>query len=473
MAKKKNGRLVLEKNLSRMLLPYVFGMTFVPMVLLFMFARFVTSDWSHILIAIVLVSGFIMFIAYQQSNKIIKLVTNMLMGSFLRVSEGDLTTNFSLSDYKQYTVKTKPDTHYTDVNEFENITVAFSDMVARFRELIGTIQGGSNRTFEMANELVDMSNQTTIATEEVASTILSVTEETNAQLLETQKMTQDATVLADLLTKMEAVIVKIGTYMDETNTANGVNERSVKSVSESWKQVNDEMAVLMTSIYDVTNAVKEVETMTKTISAIADQTNLLALNASIEAARAGEHGRGFAVVADEVRKLAEQSNAASNNIHNIIQTIAVKSDEMLANVKGTTELGGQQTEMVQKALDTSITVSNKIFLVAEQIAGLFMMADEINEKRNSLVASTDQILQGAEENAASIEEVSANTEEILATIEEMSSNIQKLMQASDSLKGQANLFLAEVNEEASMERVDRIAKRAKENQFTSELEFQN
>ncbi|WP_373782186.1 methyl-accepting chemotaxis protein, partial [Jeotgalibaca porci] len=325
MAKEESKKLVLKKNLSGMLMPYVLGMTALPMITLFLFMHFDTNDWRYNLLAILLASGIVMAIAYTLANKIIKLVTNMLMGSFLRVSEGDLTTKFSLTDYKKFTGKTNPDTHYTDPNEFENITVAFSDMVAQFRELIGNIQSGSNNTFTMANELVEMSHQTTIATEEVASTILSVTEETNAQLLETQKMTQDATVLAELLSKMEAVIVQIGNYMDETNTANGVNERSVKSVSESWTQVNAEMAVLMTSIYDVTNAVKEVETMTQTISAIADQTNLLALNASIEAARAGEHGRGFAVVADEVRKLAEQSNTASNNIHSIIQTIAVKS----------------------------------------------------------------------------------------------------------------------------------------------------
>lgn len=473
MAKKNNGRLVLKRNLSGMLIPYVFGLTFVPMMLLFAYTQFISRDWRHMLIGIIVISASIMLIAYKKSNQIITLVTNMLTGSFLRVREGDLTTKFSFKEYKQFTQNVQSQKHYTDPNEFENITVAFSDMVIRFRELIGSIQEGSNQTFEMSGELVEMSNQTTIATEEVASTILSITEETSAQLLETQKMTQDATELADLLSKMEGIIVTIGNYMDETNTANGINEQSVQSVSVSWKQVNDEMAVLMTSIYEVTNAVKEVETMTKAINAIADQTNLLALNASIEAARAGEHGRGFAVVADEVRKLAEQSNVASNNIQNIIQTIATKSDEMLENVKGTTELGSQQTAMVQKAMDSSITVSDKILLVAEQIGHLFMMADEVNMKRDSLVTSTDHILQGAEINAASIEEVSANTEEILATIEEMSSNIQQLMQASEHLKGQANHFQTEEDSETSMERVERMIEQLQIEPTEAILELQN
>lgn len=51
---------------------------------------------------------------------------------------------------------------------------------------------------------------------------------------------------------------------------------------------------------------EQINSIVKTIAAIADQTNLLALNATIEAARSGEHGKGFAVVANEVRDLAKR-----------------------------------------------------------------------------------------------------------------------------------------------------------------------
>ncbi|HET9512181.1 MAG TPA: methyl-accepting chemotaxis protein [Sphingomonas sp.] len=56
----------------------------------------------------------------------------------------------------------------------------------------------------------------------------------------------------------------------------------------------------------------ELDTIVRSIGAIAQQTNLLALNATIEAARAGDAGRGFAVVATEVKKLAADTRLATD-----------------------------------------------------------------------------------------------------------------------------------------------------------------
>ncbi len=446
MKKKKQGILFFKRSIARMILPYILVITILPMLLVFWAESFFTWSRGMLLISIFVIGIVISILTYYGVDKIVKSITNMLVDSFTRVGEGNLTTQISLQNYKQTIGKANPHQRYTYSNEFENMNSAFSDMVLRFKELIGNIQDQACHTFNRSNQLVSMSTQTTHATEDVAATILSVTEENNAQLTETQKMVQDATVLAELLNKTEATIMEIGNYMDETNIANGVNERSVQGVSENWQQVNEEMTLLTTSIYEVSRAVKEVEAMTQSITTIASQTNLLALNASIEAARAGEQGRGFAVVADEVRKLAEQSTHASNEIQTIIRTIQVKSDEMLTNVQGTSQQGIQQTEIVEKALNSSITVSDKILQVAEKITELFMMSSEIDEKKNSLIASTTQILTGAETNASNMEEASANTEEILATIQEMSANIQQLMQASDSLKAQSDIFLTDVEE---------------------------
>ncbi len=78
------------------------------------------------------------------------------------------------------------------------------------------------------------------------------------------------------------------------------------------------MAEVLASMEEIKSRSEEIKNIIGTMDQIAGQTNLLALNASIEAARAGSMGAGFAVVAGEVANLADQSQAASQSIAELI-----------------------------------------------------------------------------------------------------------------------------------------------------------
>lgn len=68
------------------------------------------------------------------------------------------------------------------------------------------------------------------------------------------------------------------------------------------------------------------------------------MNASIEAARAGDAGKGFAVVASEIQKLAEQTNSASGNIEEIVETLLNDSELVVETMTNAQEIITQQND---------------------------------------------------------------------------------------------------------------------------------
>jgi methyl-accepting chemotaxis protein len=82
----------------------------------------------------------------------------------------------------------------------------------------------------------------------------------------------------------------------------------------------------------LTSSSSEVESVAELIGTIAEQTNLLALNATIEAARAGDAGKGFAIVASEVKALANQTTAATAEVHQRIAAIRADSERSMSAI---------------------------------------------------------------------------------------------------------------------------------------------
>jgi len=152
------------------------------------------------------------------------------------------------------------------------------------------------------------------------------------------------------------------TRQSDDRAKRAINE--IKQLSAYIEQTSNSVNTLKinaTSINDVIT----------TINGISDQTNLLALNAAIEAARAGEMGRGFAVVADEVRTLAGRTQAATVEIHKMIELLQSET----LNIDSITQ---DTVKQAQTSSDLITHIGTDINAISESSRSIMDMSFQIS-----------------------------------------------------------------------------------------------
>ncbi|MFT9848580.1 methyl-accepting chemotaxis protein [Aneurinibacillus sp. REN35] len=132
----------------------------------------------------------------------------------------------------------------------------------------------------------------------------------------------------------------------------------------------DAVGALSVNSQKAQNALSTVGKVINLIKQVADQTNLLALNAAIEAARAGDAGRGFAVVADEVRKLASSTRENVEEISKNLLEMSGTIEEIVKEVKNLDSLAQQQaaaTEQISASMASLEENSRKVSEVSDSL----------------------------------------------------------------------------------------------------------
>lgn len=161
----------------------------------------------------------------------------------------------------------------------------------------------------------------------------------------------------------------------------------------------------------------------RTIGEVASQTRMLALNANIEAARAGEFGRGFSVVASEVKSLANETQKATEDIHDKIGTIQKASQDALGGTEnaGTSVLHIQtMAGEVKEQLTYQRAATRDINLSLHQATELSRMLCERSERVT--VACTEgraaarAVLDESSEVAQQAQALRSHSEKLLAKV---------------------------------------------------------
>jgi methyl-accepting chemotaxis protein len=296
-------------------------------------------------------------------------------------------------------------------DEFAQLSKNCNLLIDSLRNLIESIVNRSSQLAAAAEQTSAVTAESTTAIEEQRS-----------------QVEQAASATTEMSSTAQSVLSSANDALGEIKHADDEAER-VKVISARNRKTIEQLANEVDSAAQVINQLQQdsasIGGILDVIRGIADQTNLLALNAAIEAARAGEQGRGFAVVADEVRTLASRTQQSTSEIQTMIEALQTGAGKAVT-VMDTGKLKASdcvnQSEEADKALETITHAVHEAFDRSSQIATAAeeqsVVANEISENLESIVAIAEQTTAGSQQTAASSSEVARLAEELQQSVQE-------------------------------------------------------
>ena len=155
------------------------------------------------------------------------------------------------------------------------------------------------------------------------------------------------------------------------------------------------------------------------------------MNASIEAARAGDAGKGFAVVASEIQKLAEQTNSASGNIEEIVETLLNDSELVVETMTNAQEIITQQNDFIEGTEGSVATVMKEIEHSVSSIRSIESRMKELECARKEIMQVFKAMSDIATHNVS-------DTEKTNTALGAMTADFKNIEQSTESLRTMAD-----------------------------------
>ena len=291
-------------------------------------------------------------------------------------------------------------------------------MVTDILQIAERVQSGTNEAMDIVYDLQVSSETVNEAMDNISKSSVSTAESIQNQSYMTQDIQEHIKQMVAHAEDME----KVAAHSTKLNGKSMEKMHSLRKEASALIETNDTVTEAMKQLQENVDSVKAI---TKTIFDISSQTNLLALNASIESARAGEAGRGFAVVADEIRTLSERTRTETENITQILDTLAENTMQTANAVDKSLKIGSVQETMI-------LEISGQFEEINSNVKALANDVKEIGSLITNLSDANTEIVNDITTLSAVTEEVTASTQQ---SVEMTEGNYRSALKAKEILDG--------------------------------------
>lgn len=319
-------------------------------------------------------------------------------------------------------------------DEIARLAECFNLMRNSLRDLVITASSTSNQVASTAEELSVSADETSKATEHVATSMQDIAVGADRQLAVTDESVQLIQWIGQGVKYIYSSTSEVERYAAHTSQLSAEGGEAVQNTSANMRDIQTAVISTHDSMHLLENRSVEIEEMAKLIGDIATQTNLLALNAGIEAARAGESGRGFAVVAKEVKKLAEVSRSSAGQV-------AEKVQDIRNDISRTVHAMNHVIELVQQGMESTDETNRKfkhILTAVSEMDRKVKETAEISEQISSQVDGVGDTVQSlsqiAKNSSFGVQAIAASSEEQLASMQEVSASSAYLAKLAEELQ---------------------------------------
>ena len=322
-------------------------------------------------------------------------------------------------------------------DEIGNLSRAVHDLQEELRKIIGDIKESTDTLLVASNTLEDTSKDTHTGVEEVGRAMDTITDGANQQAEDVGRASDNVRDMGDLIIRTGQETDCLESSADSMKGASdktAVTIEELRNISEDVKNAVSEIAEQTTQTNSSAQSIREASQF---ISEIAEETNLLSLNASIEAARAGEAGRGFAVVASQIQKLAEQSNAASGNIEEIVNTLLVNSERVVATMAQTREVIDRQNEYIANTEQSVESVMREIEVSVGYIRNIGQSMKKLESARAEIIQRIDAMSDIAQTNVA-------GTSQTSMALQAMEESFKHIEESTENLRNTADILVQNI-----------------------------